>query len=50
MQSWPTTEELIALAERDPEALETLRQREVAKLIDEAPEHAAALTRLAISS
>lgn len=38
MQSqWPTTDELIKLAEQDPQALEDLRQREINALIDSAP-------------
>ncbi|MDZ7924854.1 MAG: DUF3135 domain-containing protein [Marinagarivorans sp.] len=39
MQSqWPTTDELLRLAKENPDALEALRQREIEKLINSAPE------------
>ena len=39
MQSqWPTTDELLKLAQENPEALESLRQREIESLISSAPE------------
>lgn len=38
MQSqWPTTDELLKLAQEDPKALEALRQREIEALIESAP-------------
>lgn len=38
MQSqWPTANELIKLAQEDPDALEALRQREIETLISSAP-------------
>lgn len=38
MQSqWPTTDELLKLAQENPEALESLRQREIESLITSAP-------------
>ena len=38
MQSqWPTTDELLKLAQENPEELEALRQREIESLIDSAP-------------
>ncbi|HEY7772316.1 MAG TPA: DUF3135 domain-containing protein [Marinagarivorans sp.] len=38
MQSqWPTANELIKLAQEDPDALEALRQREIDALINAAP-------------
>lgn len=38
MQSqWPTTEELLKLAQENPQALEALRQKEIAALIESAP-------------
>ena len=39
MQSqWPTTDELLKLAKENPDALESLRQREIESLISSAPE------------
>lgn len=39
MQSqWPTTDELLKLAKENPEALESLRQREIESLISSAPQ------------
>ena len=35
---WPTFDELLALAENAPDKLEELRQREITRIIDSAPE------------
>mgnify|MGYP000091356365 CR=1 FL=1 len=34
---WPTTDQLLKLAQENPDALEALRQREIKSLIDSAP-------------
>lgn len=39
MKSFPSVEQLIELAEKNPEALEQMRRFQVQSLIDSAPEH-----------
>lgn len=38
MKNWPSVEELMRMAETDPEGLEKFRQREIESLIEDAPE------------